>query len=198
MLEMVSRAEQGAGGEKGCCGETEDRERREGKRHEIWPYLCGGPNPIVLDPREGQHELSHRKSRTHVDMIIRSTQSGWTNEEMMLEHLQWLSNQASGEPILLLLDVYAAHRTPKLQQRARDLHIEPLDVPSRGTFEFEPLNPQIFGELKSRARRAFQQRTWRTGDRESTPEHAIEFLSKGGVQSPPTRFKVRERFRPSC
>jgi hypothetical protein len=126
---------------------------------------------------KGKTDLCHRKFKAPDDVIIRHTQNGWTNEAMMLEYVTWLSDQARGEPILLVLDVYPAHRTPKLQQRARELHVELLDVPAGETSQFQPLDRRIFGELKSRARRAFEHLTWRIGDRGATPEEAIAVLA---------------------
>jgi hypothetical protein len=75
-----------------------------------------------------------------------------------------------------MVDVYPAHRTAKIQQRAREFQIELLDVPAGGTSEFQPLDGRTLGELKSRARRAFEHLPWRSGDRRSTPEQAIAVL----------------------
>jgi hypothetical protein len=125
---------------------------------------------------KGKTDLCHTKFNAPHNVIVRHTQSGRTNEEMMLEYLQWLSNQAQGEPILLVLDVYPAHRRPRVRQRAGELDIELLEVPAGGTSEFQPLDRRIFGELKSRARRAFEQLARRTGERGSTPEQAIVVL----------------------
>jgi hypothetical protein len=94
----------------------------------------------------------------------------------MLEYLPWLSQEAQWEPILLVLDGYPAHRTAKIQQRAREPQIELLSVPAGGTSEFQPFDRRSFGELKSQARRAFEHLAWRSGDRRSTPEQAIAVL----------------------
>jgi hypothetical protein len=44
---------------------------------------------------------------------------------------------------------FSAHRTPKLQQRARERHIALLDVWTTGRSEFQPFDRWIFGEFKS-------------------------------------------------
>jgi hypothetical protein len=67
---------------------------------------------------------------------------------MMPEYLSWLSERVQGEPILVVLDVYPAHRTSKMQERAQEFHIELVFVPAGGTFVCQPLDRRAFGELK--------------------------------------------------
>jgi hypothetical protein len=81
----------------------------------------------------------------------------------MVQYIDWLSANCHGEPLLLVLDVYKAHRTAKLRQRARELNAELLFVPAGGTSLYQPLDRRVFGELKSRARHAFGQLASRTG-----------------------------------
>jgi hypothetical protein len=69
-------------------------------------------------------DLCHRKFRAHDDIIIRHNPAGWTNEDMMLEHLLWLSEWVQGNPVILVLDVYLVHWTSKMQERVQELHIE--------------------------------------------------------------------------
>jgi hypothetical protein len=86
------------------------------------------------------------------------------------------SERVQGEPILLVLDVYRAHRTSKMQERAQELHTELLFVPAGRTSVCQPLDRRVFGQSKARARLAFEELTWRTGVREPTPEEAIVIL----------------------
>jgi hypothetical protein len=53
---------------------------------------------------KGKTDLCHTKVNARDDVMVRHTQSAGTNEEIMLEYLQWPSNQAQREPILLVLD----------------------------------------------------------------------------------------------
>jgi hypothetical protein len=84
----------------------------------------------------------------------------------------------------LVLDVYPAHRTVKLQQQARDPQIEHRFVPAGGTSQFQPLDRRVFGELKSRARRAFERLASRMGDRKSTPDEAMAVLAEAWYAIP--------------
>jgi hypothetical protein len=112
---------------------------------------------------KGKTDLSHAKFNAPQGVIIRHTVSGWTNEEMMVQFLEWLLGRASEQPCLLVLDVYPAHRTVRLQEWARELRIELLFVPAGGTSRFQLLDRRVFGELKSRARTAFERIAWQTG-----------------------------------
>jgi hypothetical protein len=149
----------------------------KGEKESYTAYGCisaaGTKMPFWILANE-KTDSCHTKFNAPDNVIVQ--QSGWTNQEMTLECLQWLSTQAQGEPILLVPDVYPAHRTPRVRQRAGELGIELLDAPAGGTSEFQPLDRRIFGELKSRARRAFEPLARRTGERGSTPEQATVVL----------------------
>jgi hypothetical protein len=125
---------------------------------------------------KGKTDLSHAKFNAPQGVIIRHTPSGWTNEEMMVQFLEWLSGRVSEQPCLLVLDVYPAHRTLRLQELIRELRIELLFVPAGGTSQFQPLDRCVFGELKSRARTAFERIAWQRGTRGTTPEQSVAVL----------------------
>jgi hypothetical protein len=83
--------------------------------------------------------LSQAKLNVPPDMIVQQTSSRWTNKQMTRISLEWLSTQVNDEPILLVLDVYPAHRMFPLLQRVRELGIQLLFVPAGGTSRFQPL-----------------------------------------------------------
>jgi hypothetical protein len=125
---------------------------------------------------KGKTERSHAKFGAVPGVIIEHTPNGWTNEAMMIKYLEWLSVNCGGEPLMLVLDVSAAHRTTKVKARAAELNIELLFVPAGGTSLYQPLDRRVFGELKSRARHGFFQLAGRTGVHGATPEQAIIIL----------------------
>jgi hypothetical protein len=45
---------------------------------------------------KGKTDTCHPKFKAPDDVIVVHTESGWTNEEMMLQDFPWLSNQAHG------------------------------------------------------------------------------------------------------
>jgi hypothetical protein len=77
---------------------------------------------------------------------------------------------------MLIMDVYAAHRTDRVKNRALELGIEILYVPSGGTAQFQHLDARIFGELKSRAHAEFHRFTASQGFRGATYEESIKIL----------------------
>jgi hypothetical protein len=62
-----------------------------------------------------------------------------------------------GKPFLLILHIYSAHPSAKLRQRASELVLQLLFVPAGVTSTFQPLDRQIFGQIKSRAKAQFAQ-----------------------------------------
>jgi hypothetical protein len=149
--------------------------RKEGYAHYGCISATGDKLPFWMLTKE-KTDLCHREFRMPDDIIIRHKPTGWTNEDMMREYLSWLSELVQRELILLVLDVYPAHRTSKVQEWAQELHIDLLVVPAGGKSVCQPLGRRIFGKLKSRARRAFEELAWRTGVRGSTPDEAIAIL----------------------
>jgi hypothetical protein len=138
---------------------------------------------------KGKTNRSHEKFGTAPDVIVQHTPNGWTNDDMMAQYIEWLSGLCHGEPLMLVLDVYKAHRTSKLKQRAQELNLELLFVPAGGTSLCQPLDRRIFGELKSRARHAFFQLSAQTGVQGATPEQAVTILVNCWAVIPPENVR---------
>ena len=77
---------------------------------------------------------------------------------------------------LLIWDVYAAHRSQVIKDKANELNIELLYIPAGATSLYQPLDIRIFGELKSRARQKFEHLAFRKKNREITYEESIKIL----------------------
>ena len=103
---------------------------------------------------KGTTVRSFKKLGQHPSLIYKHSKSGWVTSKVMDEYLEWLSAKFNGEKCVLILDVYPGHRTEDVIKKARSLKIELLYVPAGGTSIYQPLDRRIFGELKSRARRA--------------------------------------------
>ena len=56
----------------------------------------------------------------------------------------------------MIWDVYSSHRSEKVIAKAADLNIELIYIPAGMTSLEEPLDVRIFGELKMKARAAFE------------------------------------------
>jgi hypothetical protein len=144
---------------------------------------------------KGTTNQCHAKFGEHLGVTIHHTPNGWTNEDMMIRYLEYLSQACQFEPLMLVLDVYKAHRTTKLKKRANELNIELLFVPAGGTSLYQPLDRRIFGELKSRARHQFFRLAGQTGVQGATPEQAVTILvSSWAAISPENVCKAWEIF----
>lgn len=106
---------------------------------------------------KGKTDVSLRKFGDRKNIVFNYTTSGWVTETIVLKYLDWLSDLYKNEPIVLVLDVYPAHRTEAVREKAKSRNIILLFVPAGGTSLYQPLDIKIFGELKSRARKQFNQ-----------------------------------------
>ena len=125
---------------------------------------------------KGKTDRVLHKFGTPGQTVLKVSQSGWTNEAILLEYLEWLHTTSDGCPLILVLDVYPAHRTAAIRNRANELDIELLYVPAGGTSQYQPLDRRIFGELKSRARAEMDRLAVIEGSRDCTHERAISIL----------------------
>jgi hypothetical protein len=150
----------------------------------------------ILDHHQMKTGFSNTEFKAPPGVIVRHTPRGWTNEQMMRAYLEWLSTQVNDGSILLVLDVYSARQTFSLMQRARELGIELLFVPAGGTSRFQSLDRRVFGNLKLRARHAFERFGWQTGEPGSTTQQdaavlveASRAISEGSIR---TGWKIEQ------
>jgi hypothetical protein len=156
--------------------------RSEKESFSAFGAICadGSKLPLSIITR-GRTSRSHAKFRDHEEGDVRITDSenGWCTEDVMVAYLERIHHDAAHRfPCALVLDVYPSHRTARVQQRAEELDIELLFVPAGATGRLQPLDRQIFGELKSRARCEFQRRLASAGGCEADYNMATEVLCK--------------------
>ena len=58
-------------------------------------------------------------------------------------------------PCALVLDRYASHETEAVKQKAKELDIRLVYIPTSATDKFQPLDRRVFGVLKSKASKEF-------------------------------------------
>ena len=97
-------------------------------------------------------------------IVIHHTASGWTNSEIAVKYVQWLSERFD-EPVTLIWDVFSAHRSQEVKTAAREANVQLRFIPAGMTDRLQPLDFRIFGDLKSRARARFD-RAWAQGKKE--------------------------------
>ena len=102
---------------------------------------------------------SHRCLKKFGDVpgvVFHHSENGWCNEAIAMKYLEHIHSDAEGERCCLIWDVYSSHRSDAVVRKAKELNIELLYVPAGMTSVFQPLDIRIFGELKMRARAAFE------------------------------------------
>ena len=80
--------------------------------------------------------------------------SGWTTADVMKAWLNELRDKVypDNAPVLLIMDTYAAHRGDEVRGHALALNIDVEFIPPGCTDRLQPLDRQIFGILKGKAR----------------------------------------------
>lgn len=128
---------------------------------------------------KGRTQRSERKFGAHEDVVVHHSTSGWATENIIIAYIGWLHRQvADGAPCVLILDVYPTHRTDRVFAAAQEDDVELLFVPAGGTGRFQPMDRRIFGELKARARAAFDRRRWLAGGNDIDYDESVEVLAR--------------------
>ena len=112
------------------------------------------PLVIVSKGKTDKSKLKfYSKDAKEPKILLSKNTNGWTNEEVMLEYLDYFfQNVSHGQDCAMILDCLATHRTPAVLEKAFKLRIELIFVPSNGTGFYQPLDRRIFGILKSKLR----------------------------------------------
>jgi hypothetical protein len=107
---------------------------------------------------KGKTERCLRGYELPKDIWTYTSQSGWTNAEIIcgyLRRLKALDGFREG-PLIVLLDTYAAHRCARVREVAAVLEIDLVFIPPGATDKLQPLDRYVFGVLK-----AFARQQWR-------------------------------------
>ncbi|XP_031344548.1 uncharacterized protein LOC116171711 [Photinus pyralis] len=85
-----------------------------------------------------------------VNSVSHLTQSGWMDQEgfiMYLRHFATYSHCSPENPVLLILDGHASHKTLSAILKARELGIQLLTIPPHTSHRLQPLDRTFFGPL---------------------------------------------------
>ena len=118
-----------------------------------------GKLPLYLIAK-GKTNRCHQQIENIADYTyeIDHSPSGWTTVPVMFNYLNWLRNymnekyHASKETIYLILDIYRAHTDARVKTLAENLNIKLLFIPAGATDIYQPLDRNVFGALKGKAR----------------------------------------------
>jgi hypothetical protein len=83
------------------------------------------------------------------------TENGWITSESFVYYLEYVFYPSVHTPCVLIIDVYTAHLTDEVKEKARQLNINLIYVPASNTNKYQPLDVGIFGPVKSIVDRDF-------------------------------------------
>jgi hypothetical protein len=124
--------------------------------------MAGEGLPLYMIAK-GKTELCERQLNAQDETQLDHSESGWVTVNVMeryFEFLRFTVDQKYGlekrNRVLLVLDMYAAHRNEEiLKAAANRLRIDLVFVPPGMTGELQPLDATIFGALKSAGQKAW-------------------------------------------
>ena len=108
------------------------------------------------------------------------SENGWTTEDTFMQYLDHIAQYFNNEPVHMILDVYAAHRTESVKQFAEALNITLYFIPPGCTDLVQPLDVKVFGALKATAKFYFRQRYQGAASPKVTSKEAVENLIRAG------------------
>jgi hypothetical protein len=89
------------------------------------------------------------------DLVLTHQPNGWTSALLASGYLHWLRSRIQRGPIVVLWNLFSAHREQGVKERAQELGIELVFIPAGMTGKHRPLDRRLFGSLKARTRARF-------------------------------------------
>jgi hypothetical protein len=138
-------------------------------KRQITMVLANTPTGDVLPPQVVYQGLTNRCHPTYkfpTGWHITHTANHWSNEETMLEYVKHILNPFfanerkrvglnKNHPALVILDVFAAHRTKAFKKLCDDSHIKLVYVPASCTGQLQPLDVSGNGDFKKYLKDSF-------------------------------------------
>jgi hypothetical protein len=109
------------------------------------------------------------------DLVLTYQSNGWTSALVASDYLHWLRFRIQRGPIVVLWNLFSAHREQGVKERAQELGIELVFIPAGMTGEYQSLDRRIFGSLKARTRAQFDWHSM-SADEEMTMSASIRIL----------------------
>lgn len=124
----------------------------KGRKFPLW-VICKGKTDrchqrILDDPQL-------RKAVDREELVVTHSENGWMTEEIAVQYFIWLRQQIQGR-LVLICDVFAAHRGQMAQQEAANQDIAVRFVPAGQTDNWQPLDNRVFGALKAMGKERFR------------------------------------------
>jgi hypothetical protein len=95
-----------------------------------------------------------RAAAENEELIVAHQPSASIGREVAVQYLQWLAKR-SRQPIVLVWDLLATHHDHQVHKFVRELGIRLTFIPPGLMDECQALDRRVFGNLKQRAHRRF-------------------------------------------
>lgn len=106
--------------------------------------------PMIIFARKRKNDQLMKGAP--INSITHLTQSGWMDQDGFLVYLQHFATYAHcspENPVLLILDGHASHKSLPAILKARELGIHLLTIPPHTSHRLQPLDRTFFGPLKT-------------------------------------------------
>ena len=110
------------------------------------------------------------------DYEIFHSSGGFSDEASMIYYLGLVHKWMNRENCALILDRYSAHEAEAVRQRAAELGIRLVYIPTSATEIYQPLDRRIFGAMKSSGSRKFDEFVFANRRGYTQPEAADIFV----------------------
>lgn len=105
--------------------------------------------PYIIMKGKTSRTLTKINDVSDNDVIKKYSCSGWINVTILSDILEMINKRANGKKSVLILDKYAVHTDEIIQNKATELNIKLIYVPTGKTSTNQPLDVSINGPMKS-------------------------------------------------
>lgn len=132
-------------------------------------FLASGKTNICHRQFDGMESDVHEYELFH-------SQGGNTDDEVMIFYLETVHKWMKKQPCALILDQYPSHVSQSTKEKAAELKIRLVYIPTSATQLFQPLDLRVFGTLKSMASSEFDDHVFKHDKGFMKPEAADLYI----------------------
>jgi hypothetical protein len=110
---------------------------------------------VIAKGKTYRSEQKYRRLAISRDIHLTHSVNGWTNAIVAEQYLRYLRARMGRKHIVLIWDVFSAHREKNIVALAERLRIKLVFIPAGQTDRYQPLDRRVFGPMKERAKEEF-------------------------------------------
>ena len=141
--------------------------------------MSGKKYPFTLLAK-GKKDSTNKKNYLipNYDNIIIPSISGWSTLQALKEYITWLISYRGSDEFALVLDQYPTHKTFAEELKKNNCPIRFIFVPANSTDILQPLDRKVFGALKSKGRKKWNDTFISKSFKPPTLKESIENLNQ--------------------